>query len=219
MKSFICLPLQLAYFEVGNLSTGTYPESANLPPYVRENYGFEGTYDNSNKDRIIISYQVRTRVVEKVYVTEHDEAAAGMFRRDGTHEVSSELIQALQNPQLDISTFLTQMGYYGYVQTLQDQFGFFPETFRHVDLNFDPFIGDQRVQNGFNINANGNGPVIQYSGVQQRKKRSKKTKKPRAVSYDDFRWVPVWQPPCRGKGPGLFMYEPCDQLSVTEKYF
>ncbi|XP_072240162.1 uncharacterized protein [Leuresthes tenuis] len=187
-----------AYFEVGNLSTERYPESANLPLYVRENYGFEGAYDNCNKDRIIISCQVRTRVVEKVYVTEHDEAAAGMFRRDRTHEISCELVQALQNPQLDISTFLTQMGYYGDGRTLQDPFGFFPETFRHLNLNFDPVLGDQRVQNGFNINADGSGPVIQYSGVQQKKKRSRKTKKPRAVSYYDSRWELVWQPPCKG---------------------
>uniref|UniRef100_A0A3B3WR00 Uncharacterized protein n=1 Tax=Poecilia mexicana TaxID=48701 RepID=A0A3B3WR00_9TELE len=97
---------QLVYFVVGNLSIQSYPQSADLPAFVRENLGVDGV---SNSDRIIISYQVKTRLVDKVYVTEHDDADAGRFRSDGTHEVSSQLIRLLQNPQLDLSSLLTQM--------------------------------------------------------------------------------------------------------------
>lgn len=114
------LVMKMAYFEVGNLNTETYPSSANLPTYVRENYEFNGNCVNYNIDRIIISYQVRTRVVETVYVTEHDTAVFGRFSPDRTHEISCELIQALQNPQLDLTTFLTQMGYYGDMVVVQD---------------------------------------------------------------------------------------------------
>uniref|UniRef100_A0A3Q4HHF9 Uncharacterized protein n=1 Tax=Neolamprologus brichardi TaxID=32507 RepID=A0A3Q4HHF9_NEOBR len=106
------LSFQVTYFEVGNLSTETYPASANLPAYVRENYRSGVRSNNSNIDRIIIGYRVRTRVVEAVYITEHDPAAFGRFRFDRTFEISCELIQALQNPQLDLTGFLIQMGYY-----------------------------------------------------------------------------------------------------------
>ncbi|XP_030589850.1 uncharacterized protein LOC115783239 isoform X2 [Archocentrus centrarchus] len=108
----LVVTMKVTYFEVGNLNTETYPASANLPAYVRENYrsGSKGT--NYNIDRIIIGYRVKTRVVETVYVTEHDAAMFGRFRSDRTYEISSELIQALQNPQLDLTTFLIQMGYY-----------------------------------------------------------------------------------------------------------
>lgn len=106
------LSFQVTYFEVGNLSTETYPASANLPAYVRENYRSGVRSNNSNIDRIIIGYRVRTRVVETVYITEHDPAAFGRFRFDRTFEISCELIQALQNPQLDLTSFLIQMGYY-----------------------------------------------------------------------------------------------------------
>ncbi|XP_070684361.1 uncharacterized protein [Pempheris klunzingeri] len=110
---------QVAYFEVGNLNTETYPASADLPKYVRENYGMDGNCGNYNIDRIIISYQVRTRIVGTVYVTEHDESAFGRFSRDRTYEISSELIQVLQSPQLVLPTFLTQMGYYGDTDEIQ----------------------------------------------------------------------------------------------------
>ncbi|MEQ2186184.1 hypothetical protein GOODEAATRI_026128 [Goodea atripinnis] len=120
-KVFILSPLvfsvQLVYFVVGNLNTLSYPESADLPPFVRENHGMGSS---SNSDRIIISYQVKTRVVEKVYVTEHDYGDIGQFRSDGTHEVSPELIRVLQNSQLDLSSFLTQMGYYEDEEMFQD---------------------------------------------------------------------------------------------------
>ncbi|GLD61131.1 uncharacterized protein AKAME5_001297800 [Lates japonicus] len=111
---------QVAYFVVGNLNTETYPASANLPTYVRENYGLDGNSGNHNMDRIIISYQMRTRVVETVYVTEHDRAAFGRFSPDRTYEISSELIQTLQSPQLDLTNFLTKTGYYGHIQVVQD---------------------------------------------------------------------------------------------------
>ncbi|XP_044045628.1 uncharacterized protein LOC122873246 [Siniperca chuatsi] len=110
---------QVAYFEVGNLNTEIYPASANLPAYVRENYGLDGNRGNYNIDRIIISYQVRTRVVETVYVTEHDRVSFGRFSPDRTYEISSELIRALQNPQLDLTTFLTHTGYYGDIQVVE----------------------------------------------------------------------------------------------------
>ncbi|KAM9856701.1 uncharacterized protein ACBR49_000396 isoform 1-T2 [Aulostomus maculatus] len=110
---------QVMYFEVGNLSTETYPSSANLPTYVRENYEFDGTHGNSNIDRIIISYQVQSRVVEAVYVTEHDAVVFGRFNPDRTYEINSEVIVALQDPQLDLTTFLSQMGYYGDIQEVQ----------------------------------------------------------------------------------------------------
>uniref|UniRef100_A0A8C7YC38 Uncharacterized protein n=1 Tax=Oryzias sinensis TaxID=183150 RepID=A0A8C7YC38_9TELE len=101
---------QLVYFVVGNLNADRYAAAASLPPNVRENYNTFGGYDSNNTDRIIISYQSTSRQVEAVYVTEHDDADFGMFRHDGTFQVSAELIRALQNPQLDLSAFLTQMG-------------------------------------------------------------------------------------------------------------
>lgn len=86
---------------------------------MRENYGLYGNCSNYNIDRIIISYQVRTRVVEMVYVTEHDGAAFGRFSPDRTYEISSELIQTLQSLQLDLDTFLTHTGYWGDLQVVQ----------------------------------------------------------------------------------------------------
>ncbi|XP_058496803.1 uncharacterized protein LOC131467094 isoform X2 [Solea solea] len=103
---------KVEYFVVGNLNTGTHPGAANLPNYVKENYGWNGNRGIYNIDRIIISYQTRTRVVETVYVTQHDGAASWSFSADRTYEINCELIQALQSPQLDLTTFLTLMGYY-----------------------------------------------------------------------------------------------------------
>lgn len=103
------------YFEVGNLNTETFPGSANLPAYVRENYKLDGNCGTYNIDRIIISYQVKTRVVETVYVTEHDTTVSGRFRSDRTYQISAELIQTLQNTALDITNFLYWMGYYSHI--------------------------------------------------------------------------------------------------------
>ncbi|XP_073332100.1 uncharacterized protein [Pagrus major] len=110
---------QLAYYEVGNLNAETFPAAANLPTYVRDNYEMNGYRGDYNIDRIIISYHVRTRTVETVYVTEHDGEAFGRFSPDRTHEISFELIQVLQSLQLDLTTFLEEMGYYSDFQVVQ----------------------------------------------------------------------------------------------------
>lgn len=78
--------------------------------------GYCGDY---NIDRIIISYHVRTRTVETVYVTEHGGEVFGGFSPDRTYEISFEIIQVLQSPQLGLTTFLTQMGYYSDFQLVQ----------------------------------------------------------------------------------------------------
>ncbi|KAK5900143.1 hypothetical protein CesoFtcFv8_009546 [Champsocephalus esox] len=110
---------QVLYFEVGNLNTATYPGSANLPTYVRGNYVRDGNIGDINLDRIIVSYQLRTRVVERVYVTEHDRAAFGRFSTSRTFEIHPELIQALQSPQADLTTVLSWTDYWGDTQVVQ----------------------------------------------------------------------------------------------------
>ncbi|XP_054882407.1 uncharacterized protein LOC129356890 isoform X2 [Poeciliopsis prolifica] len=171
---------QLVYFVVGNLSTQSYPRSADLPPFVRENLGAGGV---SNSDRIIISYQVKTRLVDKVYITEHEDAAAGRFRSDGTHEVSSQLIRLLQNPQLDLSSLLTQMGYYDEVVMLQDAENpsvqmmlsmmqndpteFFSQAFNR-QLDLDQFCSS--------TDPDGSGSLVTYTTLQKKKKKKKKSK-------------------------------------------
>ncbi|KAM4751257.1 uncharacterized protein FYW61_008106 isoform 1-T2 [Anableps anableps] len=176
---------QLVYFVVGNLNIQSYPESADLPAFVRENLGMDSV---SNSDRIIISYQVKTRVVDKVYVTKHDDASVGRFRSDGTHEVSSQLIRVLQNPQLDLSSLLSQMGYYDDVEMLQDtqemqdpsvqmmlsmmqndHTGFFSEAFS-CQLDLDRFCAS--------MNTDGSGSLVCYTPVQKKKKKSRKKPKP-----------------------------------------
>ncbi|XP_017297161.1 uncharacterized protein LOC108251393 [Kryptolebias marmoratus] len=203
---------QLLYFEVGNLNTMTYPESADLPASVREYYGIGGKYNGSNMDRIIISYQVKTRVVEKVYVTEHDNEDLGGFRSDGTHEISPELIRVLQDPQLDLSTFLTFMGYYGDVEVLQetedmqdfldpsvqmifnmmqnDSCRFFSDGLRqYMNLTFDPCSYDQQEQQSFSTSSSV-GPVTQFTKIKQKNKKSKAKKRQKVLreTYWDPRW-------------------------------
>lgn len=150
----LCPPLQVVYFEVGNLNTNAFPAAANLPTYVRENYGFASHHGNQNMDRIIISFQVQTRVVETVYVTEHDGRGCGQFSPNRTYEISCELIQALQNPQLDITTFLTQMGYYTSIQC--QQLGHFMEP-----LNY-----DQLLHYSLNLPSQNSRLVANYRDVQ-----------------------------------------------------
>lgn len=142
------------YFEVGNLNTNAFPAAANLPTYVRENYGFGSHHGNENMDRIIISFQVQTRVVETVYVTEHDGRGRGKFSPNRTYEIRWELILALRNPQLDITTFLSQMGYYTSVQC--QQLSGFTEP-----LNYDPLL-----HYSVNLPSQNSRVVANYSDVQ-----------------------------------------------------
>lgn len=86
---------------------------------MRENYEIAGNNGNKNTDRVIISFHMQTRIVETVHVTKHDEGFPGRFSPHGTYKVSCELIQALQNPELDITTFLNHMGYYTDIQSQQ----------------------------------------------------------------------------------------------------
>uniref|UniRef100_UPI0037E97FA2 uncharacterized protein isoform X2 n=1 Tax=Semicossyphus pulcher TaxID=241346 RepID=UPI0037E97FA2 len=196
---------QVAYYEVGNLNTETYPASEDLPTYVTQNYGFDGDY---NTDRIIISYQARSRVVETVYVTQHDRASTGRFSREDTYEISPELIRALQSSQMDLISFLTQMGFYQDIPVVKwceeqeiydqdeemfdifdsytgfsgrteqsDAFGFFSETFNQKLFNNTKPFGYEK---------NDNRPVANYSEVQHDYRRPKASKTPRAV------WQSYW---------------------------
>nr|XP_015828834.2 uncharacterized protein LOC107394415 [Nothobranchius furzeri] len=190
---------QLVYYVVGNLNTKTYPKSAELPKFVRENYEMDSS---ANIDRIIISYQVQNRKVEKVYITEHDDERYGRFQYDRTHEILPELIQALQNPQQELSTFLTQMGYYGDVETQNsdpsdqlilsvmqnDPFESFSEAFsQHVDLNFDPFSYNQQGLHQFSST----GP--DHRKVQKKNKKAKTNK--RLTIMRQSSWDPRWYQP------------------------
>lgn len=195
---------------VGNLNADRYPAAASLPPYVRENYNSFGSYDCNNTDRIIISYQRSSRQVEAVYVTEHDDADLGRFRHDGTFQVGGELIRALQNPQLDLSAFLTQMGYYGDVEVMagaaqveplvfsmmqNDPTGFFTEAFsRQMQINVEPF-GCSRLSEYA-------GDCAAQCGVLQRRNRkhkaSRKTRIARQTqvmsSWEPDGWSYEWEP-------------------------
>lgn len=179
----LSLSLQAMYFEVGNLNTETYPASVDLPTYVRENYELNGNRGSYNLDRIIMSYQVRTKEVETVYVTEHDTSAPGRFCSDRTYEISLELIQALQSPLLDLPTFLTQMGYgpvqLFYYNAIEE---YYPESpAQQMYSNFQNYSGsttiteqnyhvsyeyDQRAYSTARVTTNSRGHVGTYSDVQ-----------------------------------------------------
>lgn len=195
---------QVLYFEVGNLNTETYPASADLPAYVRENYGLDGNYGDCNSDRIIISYQARSRLVEAVYVTEHDDDAFGRFRADRTFEVSCDLIRVLQDQRLDVSSLLSRMGYYDDVQetqepSVQEVFDmmrtfsrdeFFSGAFDHF---MEPFSFDQPWM--FDTTpSRSSRTVARCSQVKPKKPKTKK--KPRAVrrSCQEPSWEPDWEP-------------------------
>ncbi len=205
------ISLQAVYFEVGNLNTESYPAAADLPTYVRENYESGCNHGNENIDRIIISYQVRTRVVEMVYVTEHDGEAFGSFSPDRTHEITSELIQVLQNPQLDLTTFLSQVGYCEATQMVpannievmhpescgQQIFNttvraYSGSTARTAQSDFIRVFSEASYQQlGIRI-------VPFYSDEQHQNRRPKAIRRPYALrqSY----WPSAWEQPDEGKG-------------------
>lgn len=144
---------------------------------MRENYGLVGNCVNHNTDRVIISFQVRTRVVETVYVTEHEGGGSGRFSPGRTYEISFELIRALQSPQLDITTFLTQMGYYRDIQGQQ--------------LGVDIVNYDQLVHYFVNLTSQNSRLVPNYSEV-------KAIRRPRAVGQSY--WPTGWEHLYKGKG-------------------
>ncbi|XP_051983580.1 uncharacterized protein LOC127644434 [Xyrauchen texanus] len=79
---------QLMYYEVGNLNT----LNAALPPYVTENY--TGRTDDSNTDRIIISFDKNLNRFDCIYVTKHSDKSH--FNRNCTFRISQGLIKLIQ---------------------------------------------------------------------------------------------------------------------------
>ncbi len=79
--------INLPYYEVGNLNT---PDS--LPYYVIEYHS--GHSDNSNKDRIIVSYNSRQRRFMNVYVTQHSDQKH--FDQNHTYCISIDLLKDIQ---------------------------------------------------------------------------------------------------------------------------
>ncbi|XP_034543450.1 uncharacterized protein LOC117815687 isoform X2 [Notolabrus celidotus] len=183
---------RVLYYEVGNLNTETYPGSEDLPAYVTQNYGFEGDY---NTDRLIISYQARSRVVKTVYVTQHERDFSGCFCPDETYEISSELIQALQSPLVDLTSFLTQMGFYKEIPVVrwceEEIYDDEEEIYDYEEQMFDSFYNytdstvrteqsdpfgyfsasfsdPYTVHSNVSITTHNNRPVANYSGVRQR---------------------------------------------------
>ncbi|XP_014051127.1 uncharacterized protein isoform X1 [Salmo salar] len=101
-----------SYFEVGNLNTETYSKAEDLPDYVRKDYRLSLGYRQCNKDRIII--RLKQGDVTATYVTEHKEdGGRGEFDSERTHLINPDLIRIIQDPELELATFLDQTGYMG----------------------------------------------------------------------------------------------------------
>ncbi|XP_074551206.1 uncharacterized protein LOC141808478 [Halichoeres trimaculatus] len=188
---------QVVYYEVGNLNTETYPGSEDLPPYVTQNYGFEGDY---NTDRLIISYQVKSRAVETVYVTKHDSDFSGSFSPDDTYEISSELIQALQTSHMDLTSFLTEMRFYMDIPVVEwyneENYDYNEQMFdsytdsavRTIQSNTSGWLSaslshEQTAHSNISITMLNNRLVTNYSEVPQDYRKPKTHKKPRAVRW------------------------------------
>ncbi len=77
----------LPYYEVGNLYSAN-----SLPYYVTEKY--TGYSDNSNKDRIIVSFDPRRRRFEKIFVTQHSDQVH--FDQNHTYRISIDLLKDIQ---------------------------------------------------------------------------------------------------------------------------
>ncbi|KAK2909297.1 hypothetical protein Q8A67_005134 [Cirrhinus molitorella] len=77
----------LLYYEVGNLNT-----TGSLPDYVTEYYTRHS--DNSNTDRIIVSFHARWRRFENIYVTQHCDQTN--FDQNHTYRISIKLIKDIQ---------------------------------------------------------------------------------------------------------------------------
>nr|XP_003197780.3 uncharacterized protein LOC100535525 [Danio rerio] len=80
-------PINLPYYEVGNLHN-----PGSLPYYVIENY--TGYLDDSNCDRIIVSYNWRWKKFDSVYVTRHSDQKN--FDPNCTRQISPELMKTIK---------------------------------------------------------------------------------------------------------------------------
>uniref|UniRef100_A0A673I501 Uncharacterized protein n=1 Tax=Sinocyclocheilus rhinocerous TaxID=307959 RepID=A0A673I501_9TELE len=79
--------INLPYYEVGNLHN-----AGSLPDYVTENYTTHS--DNSNTDRIIVSFDSRRRRFENVYVTQHSDRTH--FDQNRTYCISTDLLKDIK---------------------------------------------------------------------------------------------------------------------------
>uniref|UniRef100_A0A8C8MG46 Uncharacterized protein n=2 Tax=Oncorhynchus tshawytscha TaxID=74940 RepID=A0A8C8MG46_ONCTS len=105
-KNNVCkrlLPFsEYPFYDVGNLYL---PTSKSLPKYVRE--GNTHQIDDSNMDRLIISMRP-DRIVDKVYVTKHEDLKS--FDPVNTYCISRSLLMIIR--QYTLRKFLEQAGYY-----------------------------------------------------------------------------------------------------------
>lgn len=77
----------LPYYEVGNLH-----KAGSLPPYVTKKY--TGYSDDSNKDRIIVSFDSKLNKFEKIYVTQHSDQVN--FDQNHTYCISNDLLKDIK---------------------------------------------------------------------------------------------------------------------------
>ncbi len=80
--------ISLMYYEVGNLHN-----AGSLPYYVTENY--TGHSDNSNTDRIIVSFDSGRKRFENIYVTQHSDQVH--FDQNHTYCISVDLLKNIQD--------------------------------------------------------------------------------------------------------------------------
>lgn len=217
-SSLRSLVSQVLYYEVGNLNTETYPGSADLPTYVTQNCGFKG---DVNTDRLIISYQVRSKEVEAVYVTKHVGDFSGSFSSDDTYEISSELIQILQSPDMDLTSFLTQMGFYYDIPVVpwcdgEENYNYYDQQIynsytgsavsteqSNISGWFSASLNHETTHSNISVNVH-NSYVTSYSGVEQNYYRPEPYQLPRTVwqSYNTYDLEPSWD----SKGEDKFVF-------------
>ncbi|KAI5087849.1 hypothetical protein C0J45_22338 [Silurus meridionalis] len=91
--------INFPYYVVGNLNRDGAEQ---LPEYVQEAY--TGDYDDSNKDRIIVSF--KHGCFDKVYVTEHGDE--WNYDPDKTYRINIKVIKYISRKKSTI--FLSEMG-------------------------------------------------------------------------------------------------------------
>ncbi|GAA6085823.1 uncharacterized protein LOC113642534 [Tachysurus ichikawai] len=92
----------LPYYEVGNLSKAA---AYSLPCYIREDY--TSLPDDSNMDRIIVSFNKNDNSFDRVFVTQHRDLSN--FNKHFTYNISKSLIMMIRN--LTLEEFLLKTGY------------------------------------------------------------------------------------------------------------